>query len=231
MVKAEVNKQARSGMIEKITKLYNELSAAYGESHWWPAETPYEVMVGAVLTQNTNWSNVETALANFPGGVSPEGIAAMDLEELKIRIRPAGFFNQKAVYLKALTQWFAGYDYRVELVQKEAMEKIRKELRAVRGIGNETADSILLYAFAFPSFVVDAYTVRLCHRLPLPVGTTYHQVKATFESSLKPDAPLYNNLHALIVLHGKAHCRKRPLCGDCPLTDRCQKVDVVAPAL
>jgi len=205
-----------------VTALYNALHARYGNLDWWPAHSPYEVMVGAVLTQNTAWTNVEKALAHFGGGLSPQVVLDMPMPDLIDIIRPAGFFNQKAVYLKAVTAWFAQYNFDVAAVQREALAPLRKNLLAVKGVGKETADSILLYAFGFPTFVVDAYTHRLCARLPLDAGKTYDAVKAHFEAQLLHDAALFNNFHALIVINAKAHCRKtKPLCGTCPLAKIC----------
>lgn len=213
-------------MKNTMNRLYDELQEAYGDLKWWPARNPFEVMVGAVLTQNTNWSNVESALTNFNDGLSPELIAELEPEELMGLIRPAGFSRQKSRYLKALTAWFQGYGYKVEAVRREPLADLREELRAVPGVGEETADAILLYAFGFPTFVVDAYTVRLCSRLPLEAGQGYQKIKASFEANLPRDPAIYNQFHALIVIHGKTHCRKQPLCGDCPLTGWCRKVGV-----
>ena len=208
-------------MSEKLTKIYQTLLARYGELHWWPAKTPYEVMVGAVLTQNTAWGNVEKAIANFGGSLSPENVTNAGLEELIDIIRPAGFFNQKAGYLKAVTAWYANYGYDVPTVQRQPLAKLRGELLATKGVGQETADSILLYAFGFPTFVVDAYTVRLCERVPIEAGKGYAAVKAYFERNLPPGAEVYNNFHALIVVNAKEHCRKKPSCGNCPLGGNC----------
>jgi endonuclease-3 related protein len=135
--------------------------------------------------------------------------------------RDKGFFNQKAVYLKAVTQWFSGYDFDVPTIQREALEKLRPELLSVKGVGKETADSILLYAFNLPTFVVDAYTVRLCERYPVDAGKGYDAIKARFEESLPRSVDIYNNYHALIVINGKNHCRKKPVCDGCPLYDVC----------
>ena len=206
-----------------LMKIYDTLLAHYGDLDWWPAETPYEVMVGAVLTQNTAWSNVEKAIANFGGKLTPEAVQSMDVSELAEIIRPAGFFNQKAGYLKTVTEWYAKYSFDVQTVQKEPPEKLRTELLGVKGIGRETADSILLYAFGFPTFVVDAYTVRLCERFPIEVGKGYEAVKVYFEAAVPKDAKIYNNYHALIVINGKDHCRKKPLCNGCPLHDICER--------
>ncbi|MDR1815348.1 MAG: endonuclease [Clostridiales Family XIII bacterium] len=197
--------------------IYEALLAHYGRPDWWPAETPYEVIAGAVLTQNTAWGNVEKALANFGGSLSPEAVAAMPAAELAQIIRPAGFFNQKAAYLKAVTAWYAQYGYDVPTVRARPLGELRAELLATKGVGPETADSILLYAFGFPTFVVDAYTHRLCARYPVDAGKGYAAVKAYFEDRLPKSAEAYNTFHALIVIHAKEHCRKTPQCDGCPL--------------
>jgi len=207
-----------------VQEIYDALHACYGNLNWWPAETPYEVMTGAVLTQNTAWINVEKAIANFGGNLSPQAVLDMDVAELIDIVRPAGFFNQKAVYLKAVTEWFAQYDFKVPTVRCEPLEKIRAELLSLKGVGKETADSILLYAFGFPSFVVDAYTVRLCERYPVGAGKSYDAIKAYFENNLPRGAEIYNNFHAMIVINAKEHCRKsKPLCDKCPLNGTCGK--------
>jgi len=208
-------------MNDQLLYIYDTLLAHYGDPHWWPAETPYEVMIGAVLTQNTAWGNVEKAIAGFNRCLSPELIAGINLEDLIEIIRPAGFFNQKAVYLKNVTAWFARYGYDVQTVKDQPIKRLRPELLAIKGIGQETADSILLYAFGFPTFVVDAYTYRLCASYPINAGSGYVAVKAHFERGLPRDAQVYNNFHALIVLNGKRHCGKKPKCDGCPLSDGC----------
>ena len=207
----------------KLLSIYETLFAHYGELHWWPAKTPYEVMVGAVLTQNTAWSNVEKAIANFGENLSPEFVADAAVSKLTDIIRPAGFFNQKAIYLKTVTAWYAQYDYDVSTVQQEPLAKLRAELLSAKGIGQETADSILLYAFGFPTFVVDGYTVRLCERYPLEAGRGYASIKAYFENGIPKRAEMYNNFHALIVTNAKEHCKKRPKCEGCPLSNRCKR--------
>ncbi|MDR2133247.1 MAG: endonuclease III domain-containing protein [Clostridiales Family XIII bacterium] len=208
-------------MGDKVLSIYETLLAHYGELHWWPARTPYEVMVGSVLTQNTTWSNVEKAIANFGGKLSPEYVADVELEELTDIIRPAGFFNQKAVYLKAVTEWFGEYGFDVPTVQCEPLAKVRAELLSTKGVGRETADSILLYAFGFPTFVVDAYTNRLCGRYPIETSKGYEAVKSYFENNLERSEKVYNNFHALIVTNAKEHCKKKPLCEGCPLAETC----------
>lgn len=209
-------------MDNRLMNIYTTLMEYHGEPNWWPARTPYEVIVGAILTQNTAWSNVEKAIANFKGIVRPEIVADLEVTKLANIIRPAGFFNQKSVYLKEATAWFEGYHYDVKAVQRKPLREVRKELLSVKGIGPETADSILLYAFGFATFVVDAYTMRLCERYPINAGRTYAKVKEYFEENLPKSAKVYNNFHALIVINGKEHCKKRkPLCKDCPLVRGC----------
>jgi endonuclease-3 related protein len=205
----------------KPSEIYDTLYARYGDPHWWPGDTPYEIMTGAVLTQNCAWSNVEKAIANFGGGLTPDFVLNAETAELIEIIRPAGFFNQKAAYLKAVTAWFGKYGFDVATVQREPLEKLRTELLATKGVGRETADSILLYAFDLPTFVVDAYTARLCERLPLPAGKGYEEIKAYFEANLTHNAEVYNNIHALIVINAKEYCRKKPKCDGCPLEDIC----------
>jgi len=211
-------------MARDLHNIYNKLLSRYGDLHWWPASSPYEVIVGAVLTQNTAWSNVEKAIDNFGDSLSPEFIASLDMDSLAELIRPSGFFNQKAVYLKEITRWFEKYRYSVERVKRHPLEKIRKELLAVKGVGKETADSILLYAFDYPTFVVDAYTKRLFERLSVDVKMDYDSIKSYFESRLEPNGKLYNNFHAMIVINAKEYCRKKPVCIGCPLADECAEL-------
>ena len=218
--------------MKNIHEIYELFHAHYGDPKWWPAKTPYEVIVGAVLTQNTNWSNVEKAIANFGNKLSPEFILESELENLVEIIKPAGFYNQKARYLKAVTKWFEKYNCNVEAVKQNDLHKSRRELLAVDGIGKETADDILLYAFGFATFVVDAYTKRLIERLPIETGDrtgsplqdySYDGIKKYFEKNLLSDVKIYNNFHAFIVLNAKKHCKKIPLCSGCPLELICGK--------
>jgi len=208
-------------MVQNLAAVYEALRAVYGDAKWWPASAPYEVIAGAVLTQNTAWSNVEKALNNFAGRLSPEFVEKIPAGELADIIRPAGFYNQKAASLKAVTAWFGKYGYSAENAAKQPLSALRPELLAVKGVGPETADSILLYALGLPSFVVDAYTRRLLTRLGFEARLDYKSVKALFESGLERDVYLYNNFHALIVINAKLHCRARPLCGGCPLSGAC----------
>jgi endonuclease-3 related protein len=208
-------------MHEKLIKIYDILLDRYGRRHWWPAETPFEVCVGAILTQNTNWGNVEKAVANLKraGLLSPAALHELPVERLAEKIRPAGFFNVKSERLKEFITWlFDNHGGSVERMSGAQWPELRKELLTVRGIGPETADSILLYACAKPSFVVDAYTKRLLSSLGLITGREgYEELRSLFMENLPPDVELFNEFHALIVQHAKEHCRKKPRCGGCAL--------------
>ena len=219
----------------KLLEIYKILLEHYGEPEWWPVKfggkynikKEFEIIAGAVLTQNTNWNNVEKALANFKDLLSPEKILEVPADELAQIIKPAGFFNQKAEYLKNISKWLDGYNFDIELIKRGDLFKLRRELLAVKGIGEETADAILLYAFGFATFVADAYTKRLIARLFNADRTElednkYGTVKKFFELNLPHDAQIYNNFHALIVINAKAHCRKSPICAGCPLARICK---------
>jgi endonuclease III related protein len=208
-------------MNDRLMQIYGLLLERYGHRHWWPAETPFEVCVGAILTQNTNWGNVEKAIANLKGErlLSARGLRDLPLERLAEVIRPAGYFNVKSVRLKGFISWlYENYGGSVEGMAGAEWPVLRVELLTVKGIGPETADSILLYACAKPSFVVDAYTKRLLGSLGIISGREgYEEVRALFMENLPPDVALFNEYHALIVQHAKEHCRKRPLCAGCAL--------------
>jgi endonuclease-3 related protein len=204
-----------------VPVLYERLYARYGDLRWWPAKGPYEVMVGAVLTQNTAWRNVEKAVARFGDRLSPQFVEAAREADLAEIIRPAGFFNQKAAYLKTLTAWFSRYAYSVSAARAVPLSYLRAELLALRGIGKETADAILLYAFGLPVFVTDAYTLRLLARLTASAAPLrYDDAQALFAAGL--DASFYGNAHAVIVANAKEHCRAKPICAGCPLAELCE---------
>ncbi|MDI9497885.1 MAG: endonuclease III domain-containing protein [Bacillota bacterium] len=209
--------------MQKLETIYEILLAHYGDLEWWPAETAFEVIVGAILTQNTAWTNVEKAIARFGGDLSAERILALSPEELQEIIRPAGFFRQKSQYLKAVSEWLLSLGGDMDMLSSRPLPQIRAELLGIRGVGNETADSILLYAFQLPSFVVDAYTMRFFRRFPIPAGETYMEVKAFCEAGLPRDVEIYQHFHALIVQNGKEHCRKQMSCPGCPLAELCLK--------
>jgi endonuclease III related protein len=208
---------------QRFKRVFERLLAAYGPQHWWPAETPFEVMLGAILTQNTSWTNVESALENL-GTVSSleaEQILEHEHEVLAGHLRPSGYFNVKARRLTEFCEWYVE-EGGFETLAQWSTQKLRDALLDVNGIGPETADDILLYAFERPVFVIDAYTRRIFARLGLvPEEWSYEQARARFEEALGPDTTLYNEYHALIVRHGKAHCRPRPLCTSCSLKRLC----------
>lgn len=209
-----------NGGTGRLTGIYDKLRACYGQPGWWPGTT-YEIMTGAVLVQNTAWANVVKALANFDGRLSPEYVEAIPTSELREIIRPSGFYKAKSECLKAVTRWYKKYDCLAAVVRQSPPLQIRGELTDIKGIGYETADAIMLYAFSFAVFVVDAYTKRLLERLPLPIKPTYAAMQAGFESELPRSAELYAAYHSLILTHAKSHCRKKPLCEGCPLYDEC----------
>jgi endonuclease-3 related protein len=205
---------------ELLVRLYRVLLAAFGPQHWWPGETPFEVMVGAVLTQNTNWRNVERAIANLKAAkaLTPARLTHLSEEELARLLQPSGFFRVKARRLKALMGWLMERaEGDLDRLRRRPLAGLRRELLALPGTGEETADSILLYALGKPTFVVDAYTRRaLCrHGLTEP-GAPYQKVKALFESSLPRQVSLFNEYHALLVELGKRFCRPQPRCAGCP---------------
>jgi len=206
-----------------IRHIYNLMYSAYGPQHWWPARTPFEVMIGAVLTQNTAWRNVEHAIANLneAGVMDAEAIAALSREALAMLIRPAGYFNVKARRLQSMCYFFLAQEKFEGLGNRPAKE-LRKLLLNVHGIGPETADSILLYALNRPVFVVDAYTRRIFQRLgAVAPDAGYDQVQAFFHDRLPHDVELFNEYHALIVEHAKRNCRVKPICTACSLLTLC----------
>ena len=211
-----------------LSDLYSRLFAAYGEQNWWPAETPFEVMVGAILTQNTTWSNVERAISALRemGALTPDALRTRPQDELASLIRPSGYFNAKAKKLRVLGEFLGRYgDDTGALFASRPLPELREELLALHGVGLETADSMLLYAGNLPTFVVDAYTIRVMSRLGIIVADSrsrYADVQAMFLEALPRDAQLFNEYHALFVAHGKGKCRARtPLCESCPLLDEC----------
>jgi endonuclease-3 related protein len=209
----------------RFREVFEELAGYYGPLGWWPAETPFEVCVGAILTQNTAWTNVEKAIAALKGAdvLTAEKLREIDPGSLALLIRSAGFFNIKSRRLKSFVEWlFARYDGSLERMFSTDWRLLREELLSVAGIGPETCDAILLYAGGKPTFVVDAYTQRLFQRLGmLPPGAGYDATRRLFMENLPPEAAMFNEYHALIVEHCKRFCRKSPRCSGCPLTERC----------
>jgi len=206
---------------ETLTEIYRLLYDEFGLQHWWPGDTGFEIITGAILTQNTNWANVEKAINNLKSAdcLTPEKLHHLDQAQLAQLIRPAGYFNVKAKRLKNFINWLFT-NYNGELTDLESIDtgRLREELLTIKGVGRETADSILLYAFDRPIFVVDAYTARVIfrHELIAP-DADYEQLKELFESSLPADTQLFNEYHALLVRVGKEFCRPKARCSGCPL--------------
>ena len=194
-----------------MLKLFHFLLDHYGEQHWWPSRSGsrWEIAAGAVLVQNTAWANVEKALTNLEAAdwMSPERIADAPLETLREVIRPAGFFKQKSVYLKAVAAFFLAHEK--EYLASDDLPDLRRRLLAVNGVGKETADDILLYAFRKPVFIIDAYTRRVAERhLHLDGRLPYEELQRIFMDALPRDAALYGEYHALILALAKDSCRK-----------------------
>jgi len=215
-----------------LLDVYERLFAAFGPQHWWPGDTPLEICVGAILTQNTAWVNVEKAIANLKAAGLLDGeresiarLLAMPDDDLAALIRPSGYFNLKVKRLKGFLRFVqaeTGGD--LSALFKQPLAELRPKLLAVYGVGPETADSILLYAGGLPTFVVDAYTLRIMSRLGVAgEGVTYHQMQEVFEKALPRDVGLFNEYHALLVALGKDWCRPRgPRCGGCAVAGLCQ---------
>lgn len=206
---------------QQIRSFYGALMSAYGPQGWWPGKTCVEIVVGAILAQNTAWTNVERAIAALrtAGLLDWTALRGAEVESLAEHIRPSGTYRVKARRVKALVAWFFerfGGDERSMFATP--LPSLRGELLGVPGIGPETADAILLYAGGLPTFVVDAYTTRLLRRHGLVDGrASYEAVKALFEDALPADAATFNEYHALIVAVGKRHCRPNARCEGCPL--------------
>jgi len=209
--------------MNKIYRIYRKLLDSFGYQNWWPVhrETDrfLEISVGAILTQNTNWSNVEKAIKNLmkENALNWEVLLNIDIQELKQLIKPAGFYNQKAVYIKNF----------VKTTYKKPKKAItRGFLLSIKGIGEETADCILLYGMDKPHFVVDAYTKRVFHRTGITDSEkiSYKKLQTLIEKSIPEDLTVYKEYHALIVELAKTHCRKKPVCDGCPIKNLCNTV-------
>ena len=220
-------------MTYRLQEVYERLYAALGPQHWWPGDSPFEVMVGAVLVQNTAWKNVERAIANLreEGLMEPVALYQLPVDELQELIRPAGYFRLKADRLRNLLRLVVEqYNGSIDAMLATDLETLRADLLTVKGIGPETADSILLYAAEMPTFVVDTYTHRVLARHGwIGYDADYYQIKEYFESSLPSDVDQYNEFHALLVRIGNQFCRKRPKCEDCPLADMLPEGGIVMP--
>lgn len=208
---------------KSLLTVYQQLFGCYGPQHWWPAESPFEVMVGAILTQNTAWSNVEKALASLVAHdrLDATKIIATRRDHLANWLRPSGYFNVKAVRLKNFCRWYLDAGGFGSLSGLDTTQ-LRQMLLSVNGVGPETADDMLLYAFERPVFVIDAYTRRLFARLRLlAANDSYDSLRTAIESALGPDVTLFNEYHALIVRHAKEVCRQNPRCARCVLLAHC----------
>ncbi len=208
--------------MNKLIEIYNILLNHFGPQDWWPGETPFEIMVGAVLTQNTNWTNVSKAIDNLKKEnlLSFEQLHELEVEVLAEKIRPAGYFNLKAKRLKNLLDFIdEEYDGSLEEMFAEDTFSLREKILTVKGVGPETADSILLYAGQKPVFVVDTYTHRIFSRHSIIAEEEgYYEIQEYFAMSLPEEVQLFNEYHALIVQLGKEFCKKsKPLCSQCPL--------------
>ncbi len=215
---------------QQLIEIYRLLLGRFGPQHWWPGETQFEIIAGAILTQNTAWPNVEKAIANLKAAdlLTPEKLHNVQTQKLAELIKPAGYFNIKAKRLKNFLTWlFEHYDGRLTNLHSVDTSRLREELLAVKGIGPETADSILLYAFDREIFVVDAYTARIAvrHRLVEP-SVDYDRLQQLFQANLPSDVRLFNEFHALLVRLGKEFCRPSPKCSGCPLEKLPHTLDI-----
>jgi endonuclease III related protein len=201
-----------------LLEIYQALYESNGRLDWWPGETEFEVCIGAILTQNTAWSNVEKAISNLKreGIVDAKTLLSIPREKITELIKPSGYFNQKAEYLLEFCRFLIKHD--LEELKKMEMMEARELILRVKGIGKETADSILLYALDFPIFVIDAYTKRIFSRIGIvDHNIGYYELQEIFHKGLFTDPCLFNDYHAQIVILGKEHCNKKPKCSGCAL--------------
>jgi endonuclease-3 related protein len=208
---------------ELLINIYQILFEKFGPQSWWPGESKEEIIIGAILTQNTNWNNVDRAINNLKRHslLDFTRLSEISEEELCRLIRPAGYYNQKAERLKAIAQFFQTNP--LNKCNHLSIQEIREKLLSIKGIGEETADSILLYAFDKPMFVVDAYTKRIFYRLGFfQDNISYKEAQDFFMKHIKPDARLYNEYHALLVKLGKEFCKRKPKCEGCILNHLCK---------
>ncbi len=216
----------KQAITQRLQNIYHQLLDNYGPQHWWPGEEPFEVMVGAILTQSVAWRNVEKAIANLKAAkaLSPQVLRRLSLPEIATLIHPCIYYNVKARKLKSLADWLGEYchDDLSELFAN-SITQLCQQLLSIYGVGQETADSIILYAANKPIFVIDAYTRRIIHRIGLaPPGNSYLAYQSLFMDNLPADTELFNEYHALLVCLGKDVCRNRPLCQQCCLCGICQ---------
>ena len=209
--------------IPAVRAIFDRLAAAYGPQAWWPAQGPFEMMAGALLTQRTTWRNAERAIGALrrAGALSPEALAGLPVHEIEALVRPAGTFRVKAARLRALARWYVDSGGSGAMASRSTAN-LRAELLGLAGVGPETADDILVYAFGRPVFVADAYARRILSRYGwAKEDEPYERLSAAVAGAFGRDAAALGELHALLVEHGKRHCRAAPRCGGCPLAARC----------
>lgn len=211
-------------MVKEISyiELYQCLYNHYGPQGWWPAASDFQMLVSAILVQRTNWKNVALALENLGEDITAEDIIQMDEAEFAEKIRPSGFYRMKAKKVQAWLHWFQKYDFNIEKVSRLDSTALRSELLEIYGIGEETADVMMLYAFGKAGFIADNYARRLFERIGYDIANTYHAFKTEVEEAFPNDIVMHQELHALIVEHGKQYCQKKPLCENCPLVSFCR---------
>ncbi len=210
---------------QQLIQIYNTLFDSYGPQHWWPGETPFEVIVGAILTQSAAWTNVEKAIHNLKeaDALNPTSLRELPHDKLAELVYPSGYFNAKAKKLKAFVEHL-GKEHQdsLESLFSSDIPQVRAELLSLYGIGPETADSIMLYAAQKPIFVIDAYTIRIFNRLGISaLQNDYHTFQALFMGNLPHETRMFNEYHALLVHHGKNVCKKKPLCNQCCVSSLC----------
>ncbi|MGM8364743.1 endonuclease III domain-containing protein [Virgibacillus sp. W0181] len=203
--------------------IYTYLFNAYGPQGWWPASSDFEIMMGAILVQNTKWLQVERAMTRLRPYLTPVQIDRLPMEELARLIRPSGFYNMKAKRIKNFMVWYKRYHFSVAEVKKRDRQLLREELLAINGIGKETADVLLLYVFGIPVFIVDAYARRIFERLGFDMPKQYDTFRMDVERQLPKDATVHNEFHALLVEHAKDVCTSVPRCHKCPLLSICEQ--------
>lgn len=209
-------------MKDQLLKIYQILFNALGPQDWWPGDTPLEICIGAILTQNTNWKNVEKAIGNLKNAdiLDLKGLYTIDTGDLAELIRPSGYYNIKAKRLKSfINTLFMDFEGNLNNLLGLPLPELRDRLLSIKGIGPETADSIILYAAEKPIFVIDAYTRRIFsrHFPEIPEDIPYHDLQNIFMDTLQSDTQIFNEYHALLVMVGKNYCRKNPRCEECPL--------------
>lgn len=212
----------------RLIEIYNVLLKNFGKQNWWPVKSKnpeFEIVIGAILTQQSTWKNVEDAIKKLKQKnlLTPRRLANADLQEIEKIIRSTGFYKQKAKRIIDFSRYLEEkYSGNIRLMFAKKVDDLRKELLSLNGIGKETADSIILYAVHKPIFVVDAYTYRFFSRLGMITGKeSYDELREKIEKEIKPNEKIYNEFHALIVQHGKKLCKKKPLCSYCPFVKDC----------